>query len=168
MRRSVITVVGVLLVTTGLFGVGTAAASGPDVSGETYGKASSKLSGAGWTPVIASVVGDQLATDDCIVTSSAAASNLDSSGRSRGSQMLLNLNCNQSLAAPGKPGNSAASPEGKQAKVMQDLAGKLSRTFDAETKQGLDHYCSDHSDYCTSVCKQSGVCGGSLLSFLGL
>jgi hypothetical protein len=35
------------------------------------------------------------------------------------SKVLLSLNCNDSVAAPGKPGNSAASPEGRVAKQQQ-------------------------------------------------
>jgi len=40
---------------------------------------------------------------------------LDSSGQSRGNTVLLDLNCNYAFSLPGVPGNSKASPEGKEA-----------------------------------------------------
>jgi hypothetical protein len=98
------------------FASGVATASGPDVTGQTYSKAAQTISNWGDKVAIASVVGDQLETSDCIVTSSVKASNRDSSGRSRGNQILVNLDCNAPVASPGKPGNSAASPEGRVTK----------------------------------------------------
>jgi hypothetical protein len=65
-------------------------------------------------------VGDQLPTTQCRVTGSRTANTLDSGGfSSGGGRILLDLNCNAELASPGNPGNSAASPEGRQAQEDQ-------------------------------------------------
>lgn len=148
------------------FSAGVAGASGPDLSGQTYGKAAEQLKGWGLTPVIASVVGDQLPTDDCIVTSSTRASNLDSSGRSRGPQTLLQLNCNQQLAEPGKPGNSAASPAGRQMKSLQQQGTKLGRDYDAALAAGVEPWCGSHVSTCQSICDKSGTCSEDLVNYL--
>ena len=144
-----------------VFGHGVAHASGPDVSGQTYGDAAKSLSGWGYTPVIATVVGDRLSTDDCIVTSSAKASGSDASGKSRASQILLNLNCNAPIAQPGVAGNSAASPEGRKA---------------AQEQRSLIWYGQDPSrcdlaswgpNYCKSLCnKYPDLCSAELQAHL--
>ena len=54
-----------------LFGTGVAAAD--DYAGQTYADASSAASDAGQTVVVAGRVGDKVAQDDCIVTSSQTA-----------------------------------------------------------------------------------------------
>jgi hypothetical protein len=63
------------------------------------------------------------ATDQCQVTGSRSANFLDSSGTNSGGRVLLYLNCNNSFAAAGVPGNSIGSPEGRQAR--QDYEDKL-------------------------------------------
>jgi hypothetical protein len=93
------------------------AAAGTDVTGQKYSDAQSALSSAGFKPVVDTVVGDQNSWPDCVVTraqkrtvqppanSSASATN----------EMLVSLNCEAGVASATKPGNSAASPEGKAA-----------------------------------------------------
>lgn len=159
-------VAGAAVIAAGLFGVGMAAAAPPNLSGQTYGKAVEQIKSWGATPVIATVVGDQLATDDCVVTNSAKASNLDSSGRSRGSQILLNLNCNAVLAGPGKPGNSAATPEGQAA--LAD-ANKINGATAYDLKSGVVPWCGQseaNTSKCEEICSNSGRCTDEVLKYL--
>ena len=98
----------------GAFGCTTAAIAHADneYAGQTYGEAQQAIQQAGGTDTIATVVGDQLPTTQCRVTSSRTAGSPDPSGFSMGSgRILLDLNCNNDLASPG---NSAASPQGQQ------------------------------------------------------
>jgi hypothetical protein len=141
-------VVGALLAVVALGG-GMAMAAGPDYSGQTYAKAAEQISSGGGTAVIATVIGEQLATDDCLVTGSKIGSNLDSSGRSRGYQVLLDLNCNQTLAAPGKPGNSAATSEGKAEKGLIHTGDFCSAPAQADYTPCAE-WCSQHDGYCTA------------------
>ena len=60
--------VGTAAVSMAFFGTGVAAAD--DYAGQTYADASSAASDAGQTVIVASRVGDKLAQDECIVTSS--------------------------------------------------------------------------------------------------
>ncbi len=97
-----------------LVGQGTAAAI-DEYAGQTYAKAANAISQSGQTATISSKVGSFLPTDQCIVTHSRTASFLDSSGNNSGGRVLLDLNCNYLFALPGVPGNSHASPEGREA-----------------------------------------------------
>jgi hypothetical protein len=96
---------------------GVAAAAGTDVTGQKYSDAQSALSSAGMKPVVETVVGDQLAWPDCVVTRAQkrTVQPPENSGGSATDEMLVSLNCDASIASATKPGNSAASPEGKAA-----------------------------------------------------
>ena len=83
-----------------------------EYEGLTYAQAVGQL---GARAQIASKVGSFLPTSQCVVTGSRSSSSLDSSGQSRGNTVLLDLNCNYAFSLPGVPGNSKASPEGKEA-----------------------------------------------------
>jgi hypothetical protein len=99
-----------------LAGSGVAAAD-TDVTGQKYSDAQGVLSGAGFTPVIETTVGDQLARPDCVVTRTqkrTVSAPANSSG-SATNQMLVSLNCEAGIASATEPGNSAASPEGRAA-----------------------------------------------------
>ena len=166
MKRSRIGISAVTaVVALGVFGGGTSAAI-QDLTGMTYGKAAEQVKSWNWTPVIASVVGDQLALDDCIVTSSGQAANKDSSGRSRGGQLNLNLNCNAPLAAPGKPGMSAASPQGREVKAKQEPGIKYSQDYEWAVANGVTPWCEDNSASCKQVCDESGSCSDDLVQFI--
>ena len=101
-----------------LAGSGVAVAgSSPDVTGQKYSDAQSAISGAGFTPVVQSTVGDQLAWPDCVVTRTqqrTVQAPENSSGSST-NQLLVSLNCDAPVASAAAPGNSAASPEGRAA-----------------------------------------------------
>jgi hypothetical protein len=106
--------VGATAVSMAFFGTGIAAAD--DYAGQTYSDASSAISDAGKKAVIASRAGDTLADDDCIVTHSQSAPWLKGDDFSPVTDtVLVYLNCNATVANAKDPGNSAASPEGRQA-----------------------------------------------------
>ena len=107
--------VGTAAAAMALFGTGIAAAD--DYAGQTYADASSAASDAGQTVVIASRVGDWLAQDDCIVTSSQPAPFIHGDDFVHISDTVqFNLNCEGAVASATSPGASVASPEGRAAK----------------------------------------------------
>ena len=101
------------------FGAGVAAAD--DYAGQSYSDASSAISGAGKKAVIATSVGSGVGQADCVVTRSQSAPWLKGDNFSPVTDtVLLFLNCNAKLAAPGVAGNSLASPEGRAEKAAED------------------------------------------------
>jgi hypothetical protein len=153
MRDVIVRITGAVataMVSTVVFSSGVASAD--PYAGQTYGDAKSTMAGYHQTAVIATVSGDRLATDDCIVVSSAKSSFLDSSGDSRNNEVLVNLNCNEGVAAPGKPGNSAMSPAGQAAKKEQKAATNISKD---------PSYCQQSDDvlaWCKDLCTKTGLC----------
>ena len=120
----IVGVVGAAAVSMAMFGSGVASADA--LTGKSYSDAAAWISGRNGTPVIATVIGSQLETDDCIVTSWHTSIFLDSSGdNSRSKEYLLHLNCNNLVASPGHPGNSAVTPEGALAKRQQERAANI-------------------------------------------
>lgn len=135
-------------VASGAVGAGIAAAD-PNLKGQTYSKAAELIASWGSKAVISSVVGDQLAMDDCIVTASKNSKFLDSSGRHQSPAVLLNLNCNPPLASAGKPGASAATPEGR--KIKKDLGYLTWMNRNPSTN------CADKNlDWCKQLCDKYG------------
>ncbi|MDV3126834.1 PASTA domain-containing protein [Mycobacterium sp. 21AC1] len=115
--------VGMSAIPVGMLATGIAAAD--DYAGQTYADASSALSDAGMKGVVATRSGDSLPDDKCVVESSEKAAWLKGDDFSPVSDtVLLHLNCNAGVATAGKPGNSAASPEGRAAiqQAKQDAA----------------------------------------------
>jgi hypothetical protein len=112
-----------------LAGSGVAvASSSPDVTGQKYSDAQSAISGAGFTPVVESVVGDQKAWPDCVVTRTQqrTVQPPENSSGSASTQLLVSLNCDAGVASATKPGFSAASPEGKAAAAAAAAASASS------------------------------------------
>ena len=141
MKKSVvlgISAVGVAAASFAAFGSGTASAIN-EYAGQTYADASKAISDAGQSAVIATRVGSFLPTDQCQVTGSRSANFLDSSGTNAGGRVLLYLNCNNSFAAAGVPGNSIGSPEGRQARAdyEQKLADAQAQAQQDEQDQLL-------------------------------
>jgi hypothetical protein len=97
-------------------GSGVAAAA-TDVAGQKYSDAQSALSSAGLKPVVETVVGDQKAWPDCVVTRAQkrTVQPPENSSGSATDEMLVSLNCEAGIATATTPGNSAASPEGRAA-----------------------------------------------------
>jgi len=108
----------VALASLAVAGSGVAVAtSSPDVTGQKYSDAQSAISGAGFTPVVESTVGDQKAWPDCVVTRTQqrTVQAPENSSGSATTQLLVSLNCDAGVASATKPGPSAASPQGKAA-----------------------------------------------------
>jgi hypothetical protein len=104
-----------------LFGTGVAAAD--DYAGKTYADASSAASGAGQSVVVAGRVGDKLSQDDCVVSRSQSAPFASANdGAHVDRQVQFYLNCNGRYASATTPGNSLASPEGRDARAAADQA----------------------------------------------
>ncbi|MCI4673434.1 hypothetical protein [Candidatus Mycolicibacterium alkanivorans] len=168
MRQSVIGVgVGVAgVLVAGVFGTGAAAAS-PPYYGMTYAKAVGIMQSKGQTPAIATVIGSQLPTDDCVVTNAYKSFTLDSSGRTahRGTWML-DLNCNRAVAQAGKPGNSVMTPEGQKAKAIDIKSTSISDDFAKATKNGKAPWCEANARRCQQICDSSGMCSDDLVKYL--
>lgn len=118
------------VVALALSGVAHAGGS-PSVVGQKYSDASGTLTGAGFTPVISTVVGDREAKDNCVVTHQqdhVEAAAVNSSG-SATNETLISLNCEEAVATATKPGNSLESPEGRAAAAAaKEAAAKASAT----------------------------------------
>jgi hypothetical protein len=117
-------VIGATAVSMAFLGTGVAAAD--DYAGQTYGDASSAISGAGKKAVIESRTGDTLSDDKCTVTHSQSAPWIKGDNFAPVTDtVLLYLNCNATVATAKDPGNSAGSPEGRAAiaAAQQDQSG---------------------------------------------
>ena len=145
-----------LAVVFGYIGLCAGIATADSYAGQTYGDAAGKLSAKGYTPVISTVVGDQLATDDCIVTSSRKPTFVNTDNFDHGKDYLLSINCSAKLAHPGQPGNSLASPQGRQEKVVEQRAAKYN---------DKPENCAKNLDSCKRFCdKYSGQCSAEVLA----
>ena len=160
-------VVASAAVAAGTLGAGVAIA---DNTGLTYAKAAERIRSFGGTPVIASVVGDQLATDDCIVIGQKKGAYLDASGDKHFDKVYLHLNCGHAVAEPGKPGNSAATPAGRKGRATQAKVEDWNNTFPAMLAKGKVPWCgqsAENADTCLEGCTQSGSCSDEVLKYLG-
>jgi hypothetical protein len=86
----------------------------PSVNGQKYSDAQTALSGAGFTPVVSTTVGDKLAWSDCLVTNvvSRTVPAVENSSGSATNEALVSLNCYGTEASNKGAGYSAGSPEG--------------------------------------------------------
>ncbi|MHA3024414.1 hypothetical protein ACXPWS_29595 [Mycobacterium sp. BMJ-28] len=140
-------------------GGGIASADDP-YAGQTYKDASAAAAKSGTKVIIETVVGDVLATDDCVVTKSQKASGVASDNFTHRTGYLLALNCNAKLANGGAPGNSAASPIGRQAKKNADAIKWVN-----DTPEGTQ-WCTDNADNCKYLCDQTGSCSSETLALV--
>ncbi|NTY59331.1 hypothetical protein [Mycolicibacterium sphagni] len=131
--------VGAAAASFAVLGSGVASATN-EYAGQTYADASQAISDAGQSATIATRVGSFLPTDQCIVTGSRNADFLDSSGVNAGGRVLLYLNCNNTFATAGVPGNSVGSPEGRQARsdYEEKLAEQQAEAQQSESTELLD------------------------------
>ena len=159
MKRSVVAGLGCLvsgLVLMPIFGTGVACGDS-QYSGQTFAKASEAVKSNGGTPVISTIVGSQLATDDCMVTNAHKSITLDSSGKSaHNGTWLFDLNCNQVVAGPGKAGNSAITPAAAEAKKIEGWIVAWNRN-----PQG----CTNPK-WCLSMCDKYGGCSAETEQYL--
>ncbi|MCP9275291.1 hypothetical protein [Mycolicibacterium arenosum] len=143
--------VGAALLSVTMLGAGVASAD--PLNGQSYDDAAAKITGWRGTPVVSTVSGNQLAKGDCIVTSWHKSTFRDASGdNTRPNDYLLSLNCNNYVAAPGKPGNSAMTPEGIKAK--KDLTA-------AESIDKNPAWCQTSEkrlEWCEAICASTGRC----------
>jgi hypothetical protein len=101
-------------------GAGVAAAA-PDVVGQTYRDAKNTIQESGSAVIIATRTGGLAEEDKCIVTNAWDKPSVTQPRQAPGPDTVwVALNCNAAVASAGSPGNSAASPEGRQALISQD------------------------------------------------
>lgn len=144
-------VVGAAALSVTMFGSGVASADA--LTGKTYSDASAWISQRNGTPVIATVSGSQLETDDCIVTSWSKGGFLNSRGRAdRRGEYYLHLNCNNNVASAGHPGNSAMTPEGIKAKKEQKTAANINKN-PAWCRKNEENLAN-----CVKFCDRTGLC----------
>lgn len=135
-----------------MFGFGIASAA-DGLTGSSYGEAAAWISSHNGTPVVGTVSGDQVEKDNCTVVSWHKSMFLDSSGtNTRSGEYVLNLNCNNPLASPGKPGNSAMSPAGVKAKEEQQQAASI------EKNPAWCETSDSRMKWCEGVCNRTGLC----------
>lgn len=146
---SVVVAAAVMLV--GL-GPGMAAAADPLV-GKKYSDASSWISRRNGVPVVATVSGSQLALDDCVVISWSKGGFLNSRGKNdRRNEYYVHLNCNNTVASPGHPGNSVMTPEGAKRKAQERTAARLNeRPEQCQRSESM-------LESCRRFCKNTGLC----------
>jgi len=132
------------------FTSGIAAANDP-YTGKTYAYAAGKISEKGGRPVVSTVVGDQLGTSDCIVTSWRKATYAATDNFEHGNKdYLFALNCSAKLAAAGTPGNSLASEQGRAEKAIE---------VKAEHFNSKPERCAKSLSSCQKFCeKNAGMC----------
>jgi hypothetical protein len=154
MGRLFVTILGAVSAaafSVAMFASGVASADA--FAGKTYSDAAATISGWGGTPVIATVSGDQLVMDDCIVTSWHKSNFLNASGvNDRRAEYLLHLNCNSRLASPGHPGNSSMSEQGLAAKKDEQAAATINKAPKICEKD--DKFAA----WCKRVCERTKLC----------
>ena len=166
MKKMLASLIGSLAFLAAIFGAAPANAINEYV-GQTYEKASSNINQYG-KAVIASRVGSYLPTEKCIVTGSRRGNFLDSSGNNQGSTVLLDLNCNDTSAMGGHPGNSVMTPTGKRDQQQRESAKDISDNYAEATAAGQKSWCEENADQCYNFCEKTGYCSGELNEYLGL
>jgi hypothetical protein len=97
-----------------LLGAGAAAAA-PDVVGQTYNDAKQTIQQTGASVMIATRTGSLTDEGNCVVTNAWNKSQVSGGRNQPKDVVMVALNCNAKVATAGSPGNSAASPAGRQA-----------------------------------------------------
>jgi hypothetical protein len=100
-------------------GAGVAAAA-PDVVGQTYKDAKSNIQASGAAVVVATKTGGLTELDECIVTQAWDKPSVTQPRTTPKNEVWVALSCNAAVAKPGSPGNSAASPEGREALIAEE------------------------------------------------
>ena len=160
--------IGVLFLFS-LLDIGVASAA-PPFYGQKYSQAAQTTKNVGQTPAIATVIGSQLAIDDCVVVNSYMSITLNSQGRSaRGATRMFDLNCNLPLAEPGKPGNSLATQVGQDAKQDQIVVSNWNKGIPGAVAAGTVPWCgvnATHAQSCMDRCDRTNMCSGEVLQYL--
>jgi len=166
MRKSLSSGIGVTAAVAFLFSAGLADANN-EYKGLTYAKAKDSITSNGGAIVISSREGSYLPTEKCIIVGSRRANFLDSSGKKSGYTVLVDLNCNDTVAGA-HPGNSVASEDGKKAAQLRRSAAYINKDYADSLAAGKPSYCETHASGCKYLCENSGMCTAELLQFLGL
>lgn len=119
-------------------------ASADGIVGLTFDKAKEAF-GENATVVVSTVVGDQLPTEKCLVTSWRRSNNGTGS-------ILVHLNCNAPVATAGTSGRSAATPEGKQAKLDAKRAANVAKD------PSICERSAETAEWCTLLCDRTEQC----------
>lgn len=148
-------------VATGLMiavGSGSAAANN-EYSGQTYADAASAISSSGGSAVVATKEGSYLPLDECVVTGS----------RQSNGKVLLDLNCNDTSALNGHPGNSVTTPSGKKVQEVRNTADQISENFAEANAAGGKSWCEENQSDCAQFCQGAGdgLCSDEVMQFLG-
>lgn len=160
MLKSMTGVVGVTASLLVMFGGGSAGANPYDsYSGQTYADASASISSGGGTAVVATKEGSYLPLDECLVTGS----------RFINSKVMLDLDCNDTSALNGHPGNSVTTPEGKRVQQTQETAQQISDNYSEATAAGQKSWCEENASDCANFCTGAGqgLCSSEVMEFLG-
>jgi len=81
--------------------------------------------------------------------------------------LLINLSCNDTSAFNAHPGNSVATPEGRQVANLREEGRSIGENFAAATAAGVAPTCETYFDNCQKICEESGICSAELLDYLG-
>lgn len=150
-------VIGSAAMAVVLFGAGSASAV-DEYKGLTYEQVLQYTSNV----KVASRVGQDLPTAQCIVTGSRNSSSLDSSGNYRGYTVLLDLNCNDPMSD-----YSVMTPQGKEAQALKETGKDISTNYAQSLEAGQPSWCEENGDRCWDFCERSGTCSDEVLEFLG-
>jgi hypothetical protein len=119
--KTLITLFGAAVGAAATISVGAGiAAAAPDVVGQTYNDAKTNIQATGAAVIIATKTGGLAELDDCIVTQAWDKPNVTPPRKAPKSEVWVALSCNAAVASAGSPGNSAASPEGREALIAAD------------------------------------------------
>ena len=149
-------VIGSAAMAVVLFGAGSASAV-DEYKGLTYEQVLQYTSNV----KVASRVGQDLPTAQCIVTGSRNSSSLDSSGNYRGG-LLLDLNCNDPMTE-----YSVMTPQGKEAQALKETGKDISTNYAQSLEAGQPSWCEENGYRCWDFCERSGTCSDEVLEFLG-
>jgi hypothetical protein len=130
-----------------LLSAGVAAAD-PNVVGKRYSDAKGLLGDAGLTPVVATVVGDQVTRGDCFVVSTSKPTFLNQGGSAKGDTILVNLSCYPKQATARNPGFSAGN-NAPAAKAVRDTeeAESMAWKQTAEGQKWCAEAVIEHPDW---------------------
>ena len=92
----------------------------PSVVGMTYDDAQAKLADAGMSATIATTSGTAAEKDECIVVNQVLRHEVVTGRITLPAKVFLSLSCYAPVAEAGSAGNSAGSPEGREAKEQQE------------------------------------------------
>ena len=119
--RTLTILIGVAVGVAATISVGAGiAGAAPDVVGQSYKDAKNNIQASGSAVVIATKTGGLAELDDCIVTQAWDKPSVTPPRKAPKSEVWVALSCNAAIATPGAPGNSAASPEGRQAIIAAE------------------------------------------------